>query len=97
MFNSILLFAAVIALRHVLYHLTGQSFIPVLVGNVCCEFEPMQPWRPEQKPLESKATRVFSVSNGFCFFFQVSRKMADDIDIEAMLEAPYKKVRKMCQ
>jgi len=23
--------------------------------------------------------------------------MADDIDIEAMLEAPYKKVRKMCQ
>lgn len=32
-----------------------------------------------------------------CFFFLPRlTKMADDIDIEAMLEAPYRKVRKIC-
>lgn len=40
---------------------------------------------------------LFSYLMNFAFPFRCLEKMADDIDIEAMLEAPYKKVRKMCQ
>lgn len=46
---------------------------------------------------KSLTQRCFPSQLDFVFSFRCPEKMADDIDIEAMLEAPYKKVRKTCQ
>lgn len=97
-FNHILLFAAVITLHtFVIISLGKASFqflLEISTEALLHEFEPMQQWPLKQKLLEYKVWGCFPAQVEFASSFRCPGKMADDIDIEAMLEAPYKKVRK---
>lgn len=58
----------------------------------CCE-DPLEPRLSRTPSAESVRGDVFHVFFPFqCACVETGRRMADDLDIEALLEAPYRKV-----